>query len=290
MTGASTLTVRNSAAANIARRWAAATLCLIGVATLALLAAGCSSTDEDSVEPLDEVLSGPIEIVELTSNGAAVQVTTDVDMVCSVVYGLDDSYGSQTTDPGMGELAHRQHFAPMRGLQPDTEYHYRVQGTATDGTIYASEDLTFRTLPEDDQAAGDNRLNVASANAGARVVDISSEFSATWSGANAIDDDAETEWSSAGDGDGAFITIELAEVYELSGIGLWTRTMGASAQISSFQVVTEDGTVLGPFDVPDATQMHVFPVTVAAQELRFEVLASSGGNTGAVELAAFTGD
>lgn len=256
---------------------------------MALLTVACGSSGGTNVRPIEDALSGSIEIVELTDSGAAVQVTTDVDMMCSVVYGLDDSYGGQTTDPGMGVMSHRQHFAPMRGLEPDTEYHFRVQGTADDGTIYASEDLTFRTLPADDQAA-DAGANVATAEAGARIVDVSSSFSDAWSGPNAIDDDTSTEWSSTGDGDDAFITVELAGMYDIAGVGLWTRTMGTTAQISRFQVVTGDGSVFGPFDVPDASEMYVFPVSTTAQELRFEVVESSGGNTGVVELAAFAAE
>ncbi len=64
--------------------------------------------------------------------------------------------------------------------------------------------------------------------------------------------------------------------------------MGSTGQITSFEVVTEDGTKLGPFDLPDASRMHIFPVSVRAERLSFEVLDSSGGNTGAVEIAAFT--
>lgn len=135
--------------------------------------------------------------------------------------------------------------------------------------------------------------DVASLDAGARIVGVSSNYggsgnSGTWGAENAIDGDGSTEWSSDGDGDDAWIEIELDRAYELSAVGLWTRTMGASAQITQFQVRTGDGDVLGPFDVPDAGGMHVVPVDVRAQRLRFEVVVSSGGNTGAVEVAAFT--
>lgn len=63
--------------------------------------------------------------------------------------------------------------------------------------------------------------------------------------------------------------------------------MTTSAQIRRFQVITDAGAVLGPFDVPDAGSLHVFPVDARARTLRFEVVESSGGNTGLVELAAY---
>jgi hypothetical protein len=238
---------------------------------------------------LGDVLSSSIEIVELGSTGAAVQVTTDLDRVCSVVYGTDESYGGQTTDPDMGGMAHRQHYAPVRGLAPDTVYHYRVQGIASDGSMYVSDDLTFRTPPED-AGSGNEGRDIASADAGARVIEVSSEFADSWSGENAIDGDPQTEWSSAGDGDDAFIEIELAESSDLTAVGFWTRTMGTSAQVSSFRVIADNQTELGPFDIPDSVQMYTFPITITAQRLRYEAVSSSGGNTGAVELAAFVQD
>ena len=132
-------------------------------------------------------------------------------------------------------------------------------------------------------------VNVASAAAGARVVEVSSSFGNgdNWSGERAIDGDETTAWSSQGDGDGAFLTIELAAETELEAVGFWTRTMVTSAQASAFQVVTDDGTVLGPFTIPAADQLYVFAVSARTQRLRFEVTTSSGGNTGAVEVAAY---
>lgn len=257
------------------------------LAVVVLTACGSSSQPTSSdVRSIDEILVGEIEIVGLTSASALVQVETDVDVVCSVVYGEDDQYGRQSTDLDMGGVGHSQHNAALRGLEPDTVYHYRLQGTGPDGTIYRSEDRTFRTPPEED---GELALgqNVAGLEAGARVVEASSTFGAGWGGTNAIDGDPTTEWATAGDGDGAFITVELAAPTVLTGVGFWTRSMGATGEINRFQVITDDGTVLGPFDVPDANRLYVFPVSANAGVLRFEAVTSSGSNTGVVEVAAF---
>ena len=264
-------------------------LAIVVLVLLAVVLTACGSSDESlppGVRPIDDILNGEIEIVELTSSSALVQVETDVDVVCSVVYGEDDQYGRQSTDLAMGGLGHSQHNAPLRGLQPDTVYHYRLQGTGPDGTIYRSEDLTFRT-PSEEDGSPDLGQNVASRDAGARVIEASSTFGRDWESDNAIDGDPTTEWATASDGDSAFIAVELAAPTDLTGVGFWTRTMGATGEINRFQVITDDGTVLGPFDLPNANRLYVFPVSANAGVLRFEAVTSSGSNTGAVEIAAF---
>jgi len=45
---------------------------------------------------------------------------------------------------------------------------------------------------------------------------------------------------------------------------------------------------LGPFTVPNAAGIHYFPVDIRAKRLRFNVVKSTGGNTGAVEIEALT--
>ncbi len=148
--------------------------------------------------------------------------------------------------------------------------------------------MTFQTASGAPHQA-DRGPNLASASEGASVRDASSVFggSSAWRAENAIDGDTSTEWSSNGDGDDAFITIELASDTQLTAIGLWSRTMGTSAEIRQFQVVTDRGEALGPFTLPDAKGLHVFEVSAVARSLRFEVVSSSGGNTGAIEVAAY---
>jgi hypothetical protein len=259
---------------------------LIGLLALALVA--CSTSDDDSeVRSIDEILVDDVAVVDLTGSSGRLSAETTIPVVCTVVYGTDDSYGQQSTDMDMAGGGHSIHNPLMSNLEPETVYHYRLIGAGPDGTIYQSEDMTFETPAassgEDGFPAG---RNAASAEEGAQVTEVSSEFSSDWAAANAIDGDPTTEWSSAGDGDSAFITIELAEPTELQAIGIWTRTMGSTAQIESFQVVVDADKVIGPFEVPDAGMLHTFPVDITATTLRFEVLSSSGGNTGLVELVA----
>ncbi len=104
---------------------------------------------------------------------------------------------------------------------------------------------------------------------------------------NAIDGDLNTQWSSNGDGDHAWIEIDLGKEFTIDAVGFRTRTMGSSAQISQFRVITDKGEMLGPFDIADASQVYYFPVNTTAQTLRFEVVKSSGGNTGAAEIEVY---
>lgn len=260
----------------------------IGVA-LSLLACGGDDNPSAGVEirPIEEILVGDIRVIDVSSSGAVVQVETSEPVVCSVVFGEDESYGNQATDMDMAGGAHSQHSAVLRGLDPDTEYHYRLQGSDSSGALYMSEDMTFRTAADDGSSAtGDN---LAASAAGARIIDASSTFgdSASWSAENAIDGDASTEWSSDGDGDAAFIEVELAEPAEIAAVGVWSRTMGTSAEITRFRVITDTGETLGPFDLPGASGMHVFLANVTASRLRFEAVSSTGGNTGFVEVATY---
>lgn len=122
----------------------------------------------------------------------------------------------------------------------------------------------------------------------ATLVGTSSDFSSAYRGAHALDGNPATEWSSAGDGDGAWIEIRLPRRIPITAIAVHTRTMGRSAQVHAFRVVTGEGTVLGPFELPDATRPYVFEVQLEAERLRFEVVSSSGGNTGFVDLFVYT--
>ena len=234
--------------------------------------------------------AGPPVITSITGANAILVFDSTIPLVCAVIYGETTDYGLIATDDDMLGGAHSEHRPFMPGLEPDTEYHYRVQGSSADGTLYFSEDMTFRTPVA--PASGPEQ-NLLSAAAGARIVAVSSSFGGaaddeTWGAASAVDDNAGSAWSSAGDGDEAFIEIELAGPARLYAVEVWTRSMANdTAQIFSFTLTTGAGDMLGPFGLADAAQAYRFEIDVVARALRFDVVTSSGGNTGLVEFAAF---
>jgi len=242
------------------------------------------------VRSIEEVsAAGPPQIVDVTDIDAVLIFESSVPLACSVVYGETTVYGRISVDQDMGGGAHTDHHPLLVGLEPDTEYHYRVQGTAPDGTLYVGQDMTFRTLP----AKETSEVNLASLEAGARVVAVSSNFGGAannepWGANGALDGNRATAWSSNGDGNEAFIEVELAQPARLYAVEIWTRVMSdGTAQIFVFTLTTGDSEVLGPFSLPDATQPYRFEVDAVVRSLRLDVVDSSGGNTGLVEFAAY---
>ena len=182
----------------------------------------------------------------------------------------------------------------VEGVPPDTAVQKR--NPFDEGAAFLSWFLVDTALPfataarfESPDAGGDNLALAAN---GASVVAVSSNFGrgnleSAYGADNALDGDPSTEWSSDGDGDSAWIEIALATRTNVTSLGFWTRTMGTSAQISSFHVVTDTGSVIGPFTVDSAATVTFFETDFEATRLRFEVIESSGGNTGAIEIEVY---
>ncbi len=229
------------------------------------------------VRDFADIQSGEVAIV-LDPGGtlATVEVTTSMDAACAVVFGEDPSFGRLATDPTMAGSGHRDHNVPLGGLAPDTAYVLRLQGSGLDGNLYRSRIYRFRTPAVSTTAPADLAI-------GARVVDVSSEFSTAYAATNAVDGDLSTEWSSLGDGDDAFITIDLGHVADVTSVAFRTRQMGDGTAITDTFSVTVDGQEYGPF--PAGTEP--VPVLLSGQILRFDVDTSTGGNTGAIEIQVY---
>ena len=124
---------------------------------------------------------------------------------------------------------------------------------------------------------------------GAAITAVSSNYLGArndqrWGVNEAFDYDIRSEWASNGDGDDAFFEIDLGGLAHVTAVELWSRTTAdGSGQIYSFTLTGDDGTVLGPFFVPDVHQAHMFEIDLETVTLRFDVGDSSGGNTGLVE-------
>lgn len=261
---------------------------------LLLIVAACSpNPDADSIaniRSLEEVYaSGPPEITDITASDAVLRFDSSRPLACSVIYGETTSYGMIAVDQDMGGSAHTEHHPILIGLKPDTEYHYRLQGTAADGTLYISEDMTFRTPAQEANV----EINLASLDNGASILSVSSNFGGAandepWGANNAIDGNRASAWSSDGDGNEAFIEIRLAQRAHLHSVEVWTRSMSNNtAQIFSFTLTTDTGEVLGLFNLDDAEQSYRFEVDSVANSMRLHVVDSSGGNTGLIEFAAY---
>jgi hypothetical protein len=245
-----------------------------------LLALGVmAQVNAQSVRDFEEIAASPVVITpDASGRSAVLEVDTSVDVACSVVYGLDASFGSLSVDNDMDGGAHSEHQPVLGGLEPDSTYYYRLQGTAPDGTIYVSEVMTFSTPPE--PVGGP--LNLA---LHAVVTGASSEFSAAFAAANAFDGDGTTEWSSRGDGDDAWVEIDLGTTEAISEIVYRTRSMSDGTAITATFSLSADGEHVGEFPADESVS-----VDVEAQVLRFDVETSSGGNTGAVEIIVLAAD
>jgi len=193
------------------------------VLAVGLLAAGCSSSADDTADVTaatdQEVLAVEDILVDepVFTNGAngvvTLQLGTTVDVGCNIVFGPDPSFGTLATDQDMAGGAHDLHTVLLGELEPGSVVHYRLQGADEQGRLYRSQPATF-VVPEpgsstldtgDPRADADARENLA---LGAPAT-TSSDFSESFAASNATDGNPATEWSSAGDGDDAFVEVEV---------------------------------------------------------------------------------
>lgn len=242
--------------------------------TLALMSAlGGSIVVAEATRPFSEIQASPITVSpDPSGQTAVIEVDTAIDVACSIVYGTDESFGSIAVDSDMDGGAHAAHHPVLGGLAPETTYLYRLQGAAADGTLYVSEVMSF-TMPP----AAEGPQNLA---LGATVTGVSSEWSEAFAAGNAFDGDASTEWSSRGDGDEAWVEIDLGETVAISAIVFRSRSMNDGTARTTQYALTADGTAYGPFEADETIELE----PLSARVMRFDVEASTGGNTGAVEI------
>ena len=259
---------------------------------LALIVISCAVGEEDEIRALKDIpggFEGP-HVQDIGPHSARIVFRTNTPVVCNVAYGTDGDYGRLSLMAMTGPLT--DHDVQLLGLEPTTTYHFRVTVTDSASNVYQSDDLTFITS-EGGGGTKPSGRNVATLSEGANIVGVSSnwgggDLDSTFGGNKAIDGLLGTEWSSNGDGDAAWIEIELERRYEINAIGFWTRTMGNTGQIFSFNMITDEGQRIGPFDLLDASTIYYFEVQTHAKRLRFEAATSSGGNTGVVEIEVYT--
>ncbi len=250
-----------------------------------VLLSACTASDgptDATVHPIEEILDSEIILTPDPSGTFATLIAeTNTPVVCSVVYGTSDAFGLIATDDDMAGGAHADHGPRLRGLTPNTTYSYRLQGSDANGTLYQSDIFTF-TTPQAAAAEfpGENVAPFAT------VVAVSSIFSEAFAAERAIDGDLTTEWSTAGDGDSASLTIDLGEVTPVIGIVFRSREMtDGTAIIQQYTVTVDDGATIGP--LPAGPDGEVSDVSFEGRILRFDATTTTGGNTGAVEIEVY---
>lgn len=253
--------------------------------------------EEDTAEaptleyiPAESIIPGPIEVTDFSPDGTAIlEITSTVDVACSIVYGETTDFGQIATDTDMAGGAHSDHMPLLTGLSPETTYYYRIQGFDADGNLYVSETMSF-TTPAFDTSEIDN---LASTLVGVDVIGYSSifgggEVDGTWGPNNAFDGNLSTAWSSDGDGDDAWVEVQLAQPAHIHTIEFQSRSMtDGTSRVLSFMVTTDAGDEYGPFELDEAGGAQQFDVDFEAETLRFDVVESTGGNTGAVDIAVY---
>ena len=240
--------------------------------------------DPSGVEAFSTIQATDIVIEpDLAGGGAVLRVTTTIDVVCAVAYGPTTDLGSLATDSDMAGGAHAVHQPVLRGLTAGVTYWYRMGGIGPDGKLYLSDLQQYTFTGGGTDAVAPPEPNVA---VGAAVVEVSSEFSDAFAGANAVDGSTSSEWSSAGDGDAAFIEIDLGGDFAVAGVGFRTRSMTDGTSITTSFTITIDGeTTYGPFEAGPG--LSVALVEFQGRVIRFDVETSTGGNTGAIEVEVY---
>ncbi len=114
---------------------------LLALALLSVLPAGAASTAAPTAT------TGPVTSVGPTSATASGSVNPGgVSTTWYVEYGTSTSYGSKTSSVGVGSGTSAVPVSgSISGLQPGTDYHYRVVATSSAGTSHGSDGL-FTTL------------------------------------------------------------------------------------------------------------------------------------------------
>ena len=214
------------------------------------------------------------------------RVVTTEPMICAIAWGKTETLGNFNNSLAMSGTGIINHDVFLPGAEAGETYFFRVQGSTADGSFYETELMSF-TLPEADAMPGGTEGTAHGANLAleATLIEVSSEFGAAWAGSNAIDGDNSTEWSSAGDGDEAFITLDLGSPQPVVGVEFITRTMAdGTATANTFWVTVDDGDRLGPFNAGNPADPMFNGANFTGRILRFEIDTSTGGNTGAIEV------
>jgi hypothetical protein len=268
---------------------------LVVAAAIALLVAACGAGGDSAsevageVRPFAEVQADDFvfEADPTNPDRAVFRVTTTEPMICAIVWGETEAFGNFNNSLAMSGTGIIDHDVFLPGAVAGETYYFQVQGSTADGTLYRSETGTF-TVPDAPSAPDEGSAWGPNLALDATVVEVSSEFNDSFAAANAIDGSGTTEWSSAGDGDDAYITIDLGDTQQVAGVAFITRSMlDGTAIAETFTVTVDDDEVLGPFPAGTPVAPDVAEIDTTGRTFRFDVDTSTGGNVGAVEVQVF---
>jgi hypothetical protein len=269
-------------------------LVTLAVAAAIVLAACGSSSSSGSggsgVHSFDEVRAGEVTFQADPTDPSReiVHVATKVPTICAIVWGTDDHFGRFNNSLSMNGTGITQHDVILPHVTPGTTYRYVIESITADGTLYRSAVGSFTT------PAGSSTTTLPTVRPGtditghATVSGVSSEYSAAYAAKNAIDGNPATEWATKGDGDHAWITLDLGAVTDIKGVEFVTRSMADGTAITTKYTVSIDGgEPLGPFDAATTAHPNPVPLTVRGRTIRFQVVKSTGGNVGAVDIHVY---
>ncbi len=259
---------------------------MVSALAIVLVSVGCGVAADSEVEvrPFSEVQDSEMvfEADPTNPSRAIFRVTTTEPMICAIVWGEDDTFGNFNNSLNMAGTGIVQHDVFLPDAVPGVEYTFVVQGTTADGTLYRSEVGTFSIADSGvTDTTGTGSANLAEGAA----VEVSSEFNESFAASNAVDGDFGTEWSTMGDGDDAWIEVDLGAPAAVLGFEFLTRAMTDGTSITETYTVTVDGNeTFGPFPAGNPAASEPGLVELSGQVFRFDVDSSTGGNTGAVEV------
>ncbi len=270
-------------------------LIILIISMSVIVSCDSDNTSPNSTDDTAEVEFTNVRVEELTSRSAVIRFTTSQPTTCDVVYGIaEDMLDQVATDPNMLENNFlTDHDVPLEDLLPEKTYYYKARATTEDGLTYFSSIQLFTTKPE---TADASYSNIALQSMGTSVTSVSSNWGngdndSSFGANNAIDGMMSTEWSTNGDGDEAFITLDFGQQRTISRFGFRSRKMmDGSSIITGIRLTFDGDMMMGPFETPDPDSLYTFDLTppVTAQTVRVDAVSSTGGNTGAKEIQFFS--
>lgn len=236
-----------------------------------------------------------LRVEMVTATRAVARFNTSAPTSCRVLFGQDAAALTRSaTDPNMapGTLV-TDHTVPLEDLTAMATWHWRAEAVDQDKRTFLSDPQSFTTAMG---VSTGNLTNVALRSAGTTVTAVSSNYGgagvdSAWGANNAVDGAMATEWATQGDGDGAWLDLDLGVTREVVRLGFRSRKMtDGTSIIQAFRVRVEDGTWLGPFESPNPDETYSFDLAapVMTRTIHLEATRTTGGNTGAREIEVYT--